>query len=350
MLFLPTGPIQEVSLSSGWGDAFVALADRFDLAAAAHSGQAKHLCAVCGKEAGTLTCADGELRRVSFTSVLTQRETPAVRARARQRAGAVRAGLRARALLLPGLRSLLLRRALERDRRLRGRRPRQHPRHLPRGPRAHARGLASRAVGGSPSPSFARPTRSSDDLLDLRPSNPSLARSERRAAHRCHAVVRRLRKLVRKLQQRLVLRRQRQPLEDLERDHPANPRDPHAPRRSRCTYPASWIEIRTGTNVSASTRYSILLRRDGALRAPRSGPAPAGQAQHAPSVDGRLARRLQLTVGEQLANCRRPGRARARPGSSSPRTRPYSASVSLPVSSSSLHELPALRDRPSANV
>ena len=80
MLFLPTGPIQEVSLSSGWGDAFVALADRFDLAAAAHAGQAKHLCALCGKEAGTLTCADGELRRVSFTSVLTQRETPAVRA------------------------------------------------------------------------------------------------------------------------------------------------------------------------------------------------------------------------------------------------------------------------------
>ena len=80
MLFLPTGPIQEVSLSSGWGEAFVALADRFDLAAAAHAGRAKHLCARCGKEAGTLTCADGELRRVSFTSVLTQRETPAVRA------------------------------------------------------------------------------------------------------------------------------------------------------------------------------------------------------------------------------------------------------------------------------
>ena len=64
-LFLPTGPIQEVSLSSGWGDEFVALADRFDLAAVAHSGRAKHLCALCGKEAGTLTCADGELRRVS---------------------------------------------------------------------------------------------------------------------------------------------------------------------------------------------------------------------------------------------------------------------------------------------
>jgi hypothetical protein len=32
VLFAPTGPIQEVSLSSGWGDAFVALADRFDAA------------------------------------------------------------------------------------------------------------------------------------------------------------------------------------------------------------------------------------------------------------------------------------------------------------------------------
>ena len=80
MLFLPTGPLQEVAVSSGWGDEFLVLADRFDLAAAAHSGTAKHRCALCGKEAGTLTCAEGELRRVSFTSVLTQRETPAVRA------------------------------------------------------------------------------------------------------------------------------------------------------------------------------------------------------------------------------------------------------------------------------
>lgn len=30
VLFAPTGPIQEVSLSSGWGDEFVELADRFD--------------------------------------------------------------------------------------------------------------------------------------------------------------------------------------------------------------------------------------------------------------------------------------------------------------------------------
>lgn len=32
VLFLPTGPIQEVSVSSGWGKEFLALADRFDLA------------------------------------------------------------------------------------------------------------------------------------------------------------------------------------------------------------------------------------------------------------------------------------------------------------------------------
>ncbi|HEX6873729.1 MAG TPA: hypothetical protein VF163_21730 [Micromonosporaceae bacterium] len=30
VLFAPTGPIQEVSLSSGWGDEFIVLADRLD--------------------------------------------------------------------------------------------------------------------------------------------------------------------------------------------------------------------------------------------------------------------------------------------------------------------------------
>lgn len=32
VLFAPTGPIQEVSLSSGWGDEFLRLADAFDAA------------------------------------------------------------------------------------------------------------------------------------------------------------------------------------------------------------------------------------------------------------------------------------------------------------------------------
>jgi|GEM_PF-1658829 len=34
VFFLPTGPLQEASLDGGWGDAFVALADRFDAAMA----------------------------------------------------------------------------------------------------------------------------------------------------------------------------------------------------------------------------------------------------------------------------------------------------------------------------
>ncbi|MFE3454286.1 hypothetical protein ACFXJ8_35715 [Nonomuraea sp. NPDC059194] len=33
-LFLPTGPLQEVSISSGWGDQFLVLAGRFDRARA----------------------------------------------------------------------------------------------------------------------------------------------------------------------------------------------------------------------------------------------------------------------------------------------------------------------------
>src|SRR4051812_22720970 len=32
VLFAPTGPIQEVSISSGWGDEFLLLAERFDRA------------------------------------------------------------------------------------------------------------------------------------------------------------------------------------------------------------------------------------------------------------------------------------------------------------------------------
>jgi hypothetical protein len=34
VLFAPTGPIQEVSLSSGWGKSFLELAERFDTALA----------------------------------------------------------------------------------------------------------------------------------------------------------------------------------------------------------------------------------------------------------------------------------------------------------------------------
>jgi hypothetical protein len=32
ILFAPTGPVQEVAISSGWGDEFLVLAERFDAA------------------------------------------------------------------------------------------------------------------------------------------------------------------------------------------------------------------------------------------------------------------------------------------------------------------------------
>ena len=34
VLFAPTGPMQELSIDSGWGQEFIALADRFDEAMA----------------------------------------------------------------------------------------------------------------------------------------------------------------------------------------------------------------------------------------------------------------------------------------------------------------------------
>ena len=39
LLFLPTGPIQEVSVSSGWGQEFLDLASRFDRAVARSYGE-----------------------------------------------------------------------------------------------------------------------------------------------------------------------------------------------------------------------------------------------------------------------------------------------------------------------
>ncbi len=47
IFFLPTGPLQEVSVSSGWGDEFLALADRYDVAMAASNDE---LCA-CQQDA-----------------------------------------------------------------------------------------------------------------------------------------------------------------------------------------------------------------------------------------------------------------------------------------------------------
>ncbi|MDA0159454.1 hypothetical protein OM076_04190 [Solirubrobacter ginsenosidimutans] len=79
VLFLPTGPIQEVSVSSGWGDEFLALAARFDSACCVVAGKAIHFCWLCEKEAARLTCVEGEFRRETFTGTLTQPETPSVR-------------------------------------------------------------------------------------------------------------------------------------------------------------------------------------------------------------------------------------------------------------------------------
>lgn len=43
VLFAPTGPIQEVSLSSGWSEDFIKLADRFDRAIVKTYGQSSWL-------------------------------------------------------------------------------------------------------------------------------------------------------------------------------------------------------------------------------------------------------------------------------------------------------------------
>ena len=76
MLFLPTGPLEELSLTEGWGDEFCALADRFDVAVRAYT----YYCTVCSKPAGTLVVEGNELRRESFTGTLTQPVTAGVRA------------------------------------------------------------------------------------------------------------------------------------------------------------------------------------------------------------------------------------------------------------------------------
>jgi hypothetical protein len=80
VLFVATGPVQEVSLSSGWGDEFVALAHRYDAAVATLQGHAVHRCALCSQEAGRLKIEGDELRRTAFTSTLTQKATDGVRA------------------------------------------------------------------------------------------------------------------------------------------------------------------------------------------------------------------------------------------------------------------------------
>lgn len=90
ILFLPTGPMQELALSSGWGEDFLALADRFDEVSATPA--AAFACRVCGRDVGWIEVdrASGvpEVVRVTFTGRLTQ---PAPEAVADRLAAAVQA-------------------------------------------------------------------------------------------------------------------------------------------------------------------------------------------------------------------------------------------------------------------
>jgi hypothetical protein len=77
VVFGPTGPMQEVSLSSGWGDDFTSLADRVGTGLApGPAAAAEFHCRECGASAGSVDVlvSEGppELQRTCFTSVLTQ--------------------------------------------------------------------------------------------------------------------------------------------------------------------------------------------------------------------------------------------------------------------------------------
>jgi hypothetical protein len=82
-MFLPTGPMQELSIASGWPDAFGALANAFaradDLSATTpgeRPSSAQWHCHACGQRAGIValdrSATPAEVRRESFTGVLTQ--------------------------------------------------------------------------------------------------------------------------------------------------------------------------------------------------------------------------------------------------------------------------------------
>lgn len=79
-VFLPTGPAQEVAVSSGWGTHFLTLADRVDAALSTCARSlSRFSCSLCSQHAGTIELAhvDGrvELQRRSFTSHLTAMPT-----------------------------------------------------------------------------------------------------------------------------------------------------------------------------------------------------------------------------------------------------------------------------------
>jgi hypothetical protein len=77
LVFAPTGPMQEVSVSSGWGADLLALASRLDAALAPGPAvSARYDCDECSAVAGTveLVVSQGpaELRRETFTSAPDQ--------------------------------------------------------------------------------------------------------------------------------------------------------------------------------------------------------------------------------------------------------------------------------------
>ena len=77
-IFLPTGPLQELALSSGWGSEFIALADRFDAAADAERVEIR--CDECGQPAAVVEADGDQLRRDTFTGLLLQPLSEAARA------------------------------------------------------------------------------------------------------------------------------------------------------------------------------------------------------------------------------------------------------------------------------
>ncbi|MGH2942233.1 MAG: hypothetical protein ACRDLN_05620 [Solirubrobacteraceae bacterium] len=81
-VFMATGPLEEVSASSGWGDAFVELASRTEAALAVLTSEAVFRCGICDAQAGSVrlqgTSARAEIRRESFIGVILRTVEPAL--------------------------------------------------------------------------------------------------------------------------------------------------------------------------------------------------------------------------------------------------------------------------------
>ena len=70
-LFLPTGPLQELALSAGWGDAFLQLADRAD--AIVMVNEDSWACHICQEDAGSLSLSETDARRDVWDALETGR-------------------------------------------------------------------------------------------------------------------------------------------------------------------------------------------------------------------------------------------------------------------------------------